>query len=287
MTTKSGLRVGYIPYLNCVPYFHYLQSCDFNVELISGVPSTLNSLLQEEALDISPSSSFEYARHWQDYCLLPGHSISSIGKVDSVLLFSPVELAELEGSQIAITGESATSVNLMRIILREFVQLKDFTDTVPVIPVEDLIREGTPSLLIGDRALRMAAASPEDVKIFDLGELWYQYTGVPFVFALWMIRKGALPDANRLVEILSDQLAKSYAKVMCDPFVVAEQYTMETGLSVPQIVDYWHCIDYRLEQQHVDGLKLFFKLCRKYQLIDSSPKLEFFQTTDHAEQISG
>ena len=286
MATKGGLTVGYIPYLNCVPYFHYLQDCGFSEELVSGVPSALNGMLQEGALDISPSSSFEYARHWQDYCLLPGHSISSIGKVDSVLLFSPVDLADLEDRQIAITGESATSINLLRVILKEFAQLKRFTDAVPDGPVEEVIKQGKPALLIGDRALRMATAPPEGIKVFDLGELWHQYTGLPFVFALWMIRKKALPEMERPIATLSDQLEKSYTKVMREPLIVAKLYTTTTSLNAPQIVDYWHRIDYRLEQEHVDGLRLFFELCEKHQLIDSRPKLEFFQIADQDRKIS-
>ena len=105
--SSAGLTLGHIPYLNCVPFFHFLKQEGFQGELVSGVPAELNRMLQTGQLDVSPSSSFEYARNYQDYLLLPGHSISSFGKVQSVLLFSPVELAELDGQQIAITGESA------------------------------------------------------------------------------------------------------------------------------------------------------------------------------------
>ena len=101
MELSTQLRLGFIPYLNCVPCFHYLKENGFHGELVGGVPAELNLLLQQGQLDVSPSSSFEYARNWQDYLLLPGHSISSIGRVKSVLFFSPVEISELSGEKIA------------------------------------------------------------------------------------------------------------------------------------------------------------------------------------------
>ncbi|MCW8892284.1 MAG: futalosine synthase, partial [Deltaproteobacteria bacterium] len=107
MVTNAELTLGYIPYLNCVPFFRCLKDNGFKGEFVSGVPSELNQMLQAAELDVSPSSSFEYARNWRDYFVLPNHSISSVGPVRSVLLFSPFELAELKGQQIAITGESA------------------------------------------------------------------------------------------------------------------------------------------------------------------------------------
>lgn len=277
MDSTTGFTVGHIPFLNCVPCFQFLKQSGFVGGLVSGVPSALNSMLQQGELDISPSSSFEYAQHWQDYLLLPGHSISSAGKIKSVLLFSPVELSALEGRKIAITGESATSINLLRVILREFVGLEEFADSVPNEPVENLIARQEPALLIGDRALRAAAAQPAGMKIFDLGELWYQQTGLPFVYALWMIRRESLGAYAAELENLSDQLWQSYEIVMQNPKVVAALYTADTGLNVGQIVDYWNGIDYRLEDRHLEGLHLFFSLCEKLKLLEQAPPLEFLQ----------
>jgi len=104
MSSNAELTLGHIPYLNCVPFYHYLKHCGFQGRYLSGVPSELNTMLQAGRLDVSLSSSFEYARHWRNYSLLPRHSISSIGKVKSVLLFSPVDINELSGREIAVTG---------------------------------------------------------------------------------------------------------------------------------------------------------------------------------------
>lgn len=277
MSSNHGLTLGHIPYLNCVPYFRYLAESGFSGTLVSGVPSKLNLLLQQGELDISPSSSFEYARNWQDYQLLPGYSISSLGKVHSVLLFSPVELAALDGEKIAITGESATSVNLLRILLREFEGLRKITDEVPKKPVEELIRQGRPALLIGDRALHLADNLPDGIRVFDLGEIWYQRTGLPFVFALWMIRRSSLSRFSTELADLSSQLQLSLDRVLGAPETAAVEFAEKSLLTPEKIVAYWRSIDYRLTPKHLEGLQLFFKLCVKHKLLEQEPALDFFR----------
>ena len=134
------LRSRYVA--NVAPYFFCLADTGFSGEITSGVPSELNTLLAEGAIDACPSSSFEYGGHAKDYCLLPGHSISSIGPVHSVLLLTTSSLAELAGQDIAITGESATSIHLLKILLLEFCGIDGFTCTVPNRPIEDCMQEG-------------------------------------------------------------------------------------------------------------------------------------------------
>jgi chorismate dehydratase len=232
-------------------------------------------MLQAAELDVSPSSSFEYARNWRDYFVLPNHSISSVGPVRSVLLFSPFELAELKGQQIAITGESATSINLLRIIFREFYGLTNVTDHVPDVAIEPLIAQKQPALLIGDRALRLAQQLPEGIKVFDLGELWFQHTGLPFVFALWMIRRNVLSQYAEKLALLGHQLLQSRNQVLAQPQKFVDAAVISSGIPADTIVEYWNTIDYRLDDMHKKGLKLFFQLCKKYGFLAEEPELNF------------
>ena len=142
------LVVGHITYANCAPFFHHLADCGFAGRIVPGVPAELNGRLAAGSIDVSPSSSFEYARHWRDYLLLPGLSISAAGPVRSVLLFADRPPEALEGAEIALTGESATSVNLLRVLLREFYGLQRVRFAVPDGPVEPLVAAGRPALLI-------------------------------------------------------------------------------------------------------------------------------------------
>ena len=275
MDSSSELTLGYIPYLNCVPFFYHLKENGFSGEFVTGVPSALNRMLQQGQLDVSPSSSFEYARNWRDYLLLPGHSISSIGKVKSVLLFSPVAISELSGRKIAITGESATSINLLRIIFREFYDLHDVTDAVPDTAIETLIWQQQPALLIGDRALKLAADLPAGMQIFDLGEIWYQYTGLPFVFALWMICRKSLGKYSIELAGLGEQLLLSREQLINTPYPFVTSIAKAIGLDEKTIINYWETIDYRLEGEHLRGVHLFFELCKKHHMLSEKPELIF------------
>lgn len=277
MMPDNQLTLGFISFLNCIPFFACLKDHGFDGKFVAGVPSELNRMLQAGELDVSPSSSFEYARNWRDYLVLPEHSIASQGAVKSVLLFSPCELHELDGQCIAMTGESATSINLLRILLLEFYQLEQVIDRVPDTTIETLIGQKKPALLIGDRALKMAQNLPEGVKVFDLGELWMQQTGLPFVFALWMIRKSALEQYSTQLSQLGSQLMASRQQVLAEPELFAAAAAQKTGITSATIVDYWNTIDYRLGAAHQQGLILFFQLCAKHKLLKQEPELHFLE----------
>ncbi len=273
--SRTSLTLGYISYLNCVPFFGLLKEQGFQGQLIPGVPSELNLMLQRGELDASPSSSFEYARNWRDYLLLPGHSISSVGRIASVLLFSVDSLEWLDGKEIAITGESATSINLLEILLRDGFNVQRVVTRVPSGSVEKLVCAGKPALLIGDRALKLATAVPAGVKIYDLGALWHQHTGLPFVFALWMVRRSSLKRHRGALEALSEQLLRSRCQVMSQPERFARTAAGATGLTPEQIITYWSSISYQLDDDHLKGLNLFFNRCYNCGLLEDQPPLDF------------
>lgn len=272
-----NLNVGQISYLNCAPFFHHLSRAGFQGELVKGVPSALNRMLREGQIDVCPSSSFEYASHWQDYLLLPNLSISSFGPVRSVLLFSPCSPEKLAGRDIALTGESATSVNLLRVLLWEFLGVQGAHLAVPAqSSVEELISRGQPALLIGDRALRGARRFQGQCRIYDLGDLWFKFTGLPFVFALWILRRDAALHKGAQVAALNRALEQSLGLAFASLEEMALTVPENAWLEPDNIRDYWRCMSYRLERTHLQGLELFFRLCHKHSLIENLPRLEFF-----------
>lgn len=281
MNVDRPMRVGHIPFLNCVPFFQQLKAADLQGELVSGVPSLLNQQLQQGFLDVSPSSSFEYACNWQDYLILPGHAIASRGPVRSVLLFSPVPIEKLANREIMITGESATSINLLRVVLKEFYGFVQVEDCTPEPPIEEMINRHEPGLLIGDRALRQAEKFVPGMQIYDLGELWQHNTGYPFVFALWMIRRAVLDQFSEELKRLETLLWRSRRHVLVEPWGIAHELSAQVGLQPETIVDYWNTIDYDLGQEHLQGLQLFFDLCQKHRLLQSSPELQFYNGSSH------
>ena len=274
MNDTSELTLGYISYLNCVPFFYGLRECGFKGQLVPGVPSELNRMLQSGELDISPSSSFEYALNFEDYLLLPNFSISSFGPVGSVFLFSPCPLEQLSDKTIVITGESATSINLLRVLLLEYYGLKKVDDNVPAGDVETAIRQGQPGLLIGDRAMKQARNLPVGVCGYDLGDLWYKKTGLPFVFALWILRRSSARKKACGFTALIRQLETSLEQALNDLPALARNIGSEQ--SVTEYVDYWKGMDFFLTPCHLAGLSLYFSLCQKHSLLAKTPEISFF-----------
>lgn len=272
------LRIGRIAYLNVEPYFHYLRDAGFCGEIVAGVPAELNAMLASGAIDVCPSSSYEYGLHADKYCLLPGHSISSIGPVHSVLLFAP-EISSLAGSPIVITGESATSVNLLKILLREFCGVEDFSLHVPDGPVEQSLADGQPALLIGDRALAAARECPEGMQVYDLGALWYHFTGLPFVFALWILRREAAEQCPEAVLALARQLQEARQQAFAHLPEMAQKLAQSSGFPARHLVEYWQGMSYDLTDGHLEGLTLYFTLCHKYGLLETIPDCHFFPVT--------
>lgn len=271
-----NLRVGHIAYANCVPFFHHLPDVGFHGEIHAGVPSELNALLAQGKIDLSPSSTFEYGRNWPNYGLLPEFSISSRGPVQSVLLFASKPLETLASVPVALTGESATSINLLRLLCLEFYGFPLCERPCDERSVEELIAMGGSGLLIGDRALKAAThiAAPH---VYDLGELWWQHTGLPFVFAMWMIHRNAIQYKARELSAFYLQLQQSLDRALSGLDKLASERQEAIWMGQERLAAYWRSMSYRFTDQHRQGLETFFELAVKHQLLKKKPELNFFQ----------
>ena len=264
MTSKK-LKIGRIPYANFFPIFYYLdRKCDTSdYSFVKGVPSKLNKMLRNDELDISPSSSIEFLRHRKKYFILPWFSISSAGPINSILLFSRFPLEQLGGKTIALSSDSETSVALLKVILREFLSLKCRFRTTDRRSVRNILSENSAVLHIGDtamieaRKLKAAESRTEELFVYDLGELWEKYTGLPFVYALWIVRKKALVGKMELVKKLAGDLinAKKYANG--NLLKMAAEAPQNKWISNKELVNYWKIISYDFTEKHMEGLRLF------------------------------
>lgn len=267
------LSIGQIGYANCVPVFsEFMRRHAHEYRFVQGVPATLNEMLRVGAIDLSPSSSIEYARHAERYLLFPDISISSIGEVKSVLLFSLDPIEQLDTASISLTGESATSVILLRILLQKYL---GYTNTYN----QAESGSGAPSrgdralLLIGDAALE-SARSEQRLYRYDLGSLWFEQTGLPFVFALWIIREEALKREGEAVIrcsadfIAAKREAKSHYRSLAE--------TMPSAVLPPdELAAYWETISYELTDAHILGLNRFFSDAVEIGALENQPALRF------------
>jgi len=256
------LRIGKIMYANVFPMFYLLERyCDCSdYEFVESVPSKLNAMLRAGELDVSPSSSIEYLRNQERYRYVDGVSISSCGEVGSVFLFSRRPLEQLSGCTILLTSQSATSVALLKILLRQS-GLSDVT-----FAASDRAESGDAEafLLIGDDALvfRSRVVPGSGLQVYDLGDLWYRWTGLPFVFALWIVRNELPQDEafqQTYARFIRDVLWAKTESVKRLPEIAAVSPLAGT-LSEDELLAYWKKIDYELDDAHLKGLDRFREL---------------------------
>lgn len=267
------LRIGQIEYANCTPLFTSLKNnfdCS-GYRFVSGVPARLNAMLARGEIDLSPSSSFIYGVSPERYYLLPGLSISSIGAVKSVLLFSRCPIEELDRQVIGLTTESDTSVNLLKIILKKgYGFANEFQRSASSLDVA--LNTYSALLLIGDCALK-EGMNTHGLHVYDLGELWYELTGLPFVFALWIVTREAVEEKLSEVKALGTQLLEAKRLAYGAYAEIAAGSKEAAWIGRDRLVDYWRTISYDLTPQHIEGVEHFFRFAAELGLLPREPVL--------------
>jgi len=261
------LRVGRIGFANCTPLFLALEEGGPRpgVEYVRGVPTELNAGLREGSVHLSPSSSVEYLSRPDLYGFLPDLSISSLGPVESVILFSRRPLEDLDGRPVGLSPASATSVVLLRVLLEGRLGVRPRF----VTPEED----PEAVLWIGDRALRVAREGRWPLA-HDLGELWHQATGTPFVFALWICRRDAFAAAPGAVRDFYRDLVRARQRAYRSYPAYARRSPEAAWLGEQALLDYWQTISYDLTAWHLQGLRRFAEEAVALGLLDRVPPLE-------------
>jgi chorismate dehydratase len=267
----TKLKIGRFFYSNLFPIYYMLDKeadCSF-YEFVEGVPSFLNREIREGRIDVSPSSSIEYLRNTDRYDLIEGHSISSAGPVGSVFLFSKRPIAELGNSTVLTSSQSETSVALLRIIVKKFLGIDcGFRSTSD--PLERAMHSADAYLLIGDDALRESVRRPA-LHIYDIGDLWHRYTGLPAVFALWIVRKECSGGKKELVARFTRDLDRAKISAMKNLDAVAAASPPGSYLTQQELVSYWRGISYDFGEDHRKGLDLFRQYAAELGLLSRNP----------------
>ena len=180
MSGASGprLRVGCVQYLNARPLI-----AGWDGDVLFDHPAALCDQLAAGTLDVALVSSFEFLRA-PIYTIVDGVSISADGEVFSVFVACPGEFVSI--GEIEIDPASLTSINLLRCLLKARGLETPFVSRLaaanaPILP-------GSGRLLIGDQAIRFRQEHGDAYRYLDLGAEWKSLTGLPFVFALWLVR---------------------------------------------------------------------------------------------------
>ena len=266
--------IGCVSYLNSKPLIDpVLGRADVRVHF--AVPAKLIDLLEAGTVSTALMSVVDYQRSRADVVLLPAGMIGCDGPTLTVRVFSRVPAGRIK----VIHGDtdSHTSVILAQVILRE-----RFGVMVPVLPLvaREGERAGSPGetetmLLIGDKVVTAAPNAAEYPYQMDLGEEWKQLTGLPFVFAMWMMRRdcvaaeGAavgriLAEARRRGAELTEELLDRYAGEKGWPRELARKYFTEY-------------LRYEVTAGARRGLGRFFELAQGHGLLPRGRAVEFFE----------
>jgi chorismate dehydratase len=264
------LRVGRIPYINCYPVYGAIDRgvVPLEAHLVDGVPTALNRRMAEGSLDVSVVSAVEYAHDPRRFLLLPDVSISCDGPVRSVLLFSDVAAEDMAGRRVVVSRSSMTSVALLELLFEnvwrcrpEFVPGDaELTD----VAAFERGAERPARLVIGDAALFLTAgprarggsAPPPYPPVYHHGAEWKRWTGLPFVFAVWIAQR-ATPVAESLR--VHAALIESRDWGVRHTAELAAQAHAATGVPRRTCHEYLEGLDYGLSYEHLAGLTEFFR----------------------------
>ncbi|MBI4550239.1 MAG: menaquinone biosynthesis protein [Candidatus Omnitrophica bacterium] len=266
----SSLRVGKISFLNTLPFFHGWEARGGGLAFFEGVPSEINERLRRGEIDTAIASSFLYALHPQDFLILPGYCIGSEGPSRSVILFSKCPAERLDGKKIALSSKSLSAATLLKVLLKLRWGLENSFEESP-LPAPEMLKRHDAALMIGDDALFYRAP---DIYSYDLSEVWREWTGLPFCFALWTVRKSFFERNPQKVRAFSALLGAHLRRNLNRLPEAAAQYVLG-ALEKELVIEYLQSLKYRLEEPLVRGLERFYRLAAQCGLTEREAALNF------------
>lgn len=254
--SRSAPRIGAVSYLNSKPLIEGLPGSLRGSELVLDYPSRLADLLTAEQLDVALIPSVEFLRN-PTYQIVSDACVATRGPVLSVKLYSRVPLGDVR--TLALDEGSRTSAALVRIMLAERYGVEPLLQPLPMgSSCEECTADAM--LLIGDRA--MLPPHETFVSVWDLGEEWLRWTGLPFVFALWAARPGA-----NLAGIEATLIEARDLGVKRIP-EIARREAPKLGIGESLALRYLTTnLHFRLGSAEMSGLRLFAQLAEMRGLV--------------------
>ena len=270
------LRISAISFLNTAPLmwdFENGETADRlrqTFEVSYPIPSRCAEQLKEGSADIGIIPVAAYTAI-PDLVIVPDVAIAAKNKVRSILLVSKVAINKIRS--VATDDSSRTSAALVEIYLRKFVGIDPgFSRQKPNL--REMLQWHDAALLIGDPALQ---ARTDGYFVYDLAEEWKRWTGRPFVFAFWAVRKAALegfgaePNIAQVFQQSRDNGLKHIPEI-------ASSWAQKLSLSPKLIADYLtENVDYALDTENFEGLRLFYKYGLECGVFTQIPDLVFLK----------
>ena len=265
------LRISAISYLNTAPLMWDFRHGNPAFDISYTVPSQCAAELAQGSADIGIIPAAAYASI-PDLAIIPGVAIASKAAVRSILLVSKVPLEKIR--TVALDNSSLTSVALIQLLFAKWWGgNRHFVSAAPNLG--QTLEQHDSALVIGDAALQVDRSR---YITYDLAEEWIRFTGKPFVFAFWAVRKEALT-------LLSDQHLASIFQQSRDNGLkpenlneIANDWAPRVNLTEADVKSYLaNNIYYDLDRECLDGLNLFYQYAGECGILPAPPQLRFLE----------
>jgi len=271
--SDARLRLGGVSFLNARPVLYGLLQdlSSHSYQLEMAAPAELSRQMLEEELDAALAPTALLAHHG-NLEIVPHIAISSDGPVGSVLIVSECPISELES--LVLDHASRSSIVLARVLMERAYKLKNLRyRRVATAQLSAQVSGKSGALIIGDEALRVRGCYRYEL---DLGGAWKDWTGLPFVFAVWSAVPGLLTSAD------VDHLTASLEAGLSARSSIAMHWAEVEGGSAANYESYLtQNIQYRLDDRSIQGLELFLQHAAELKLLPQT-KLRFVGAMGHA-----
>jgi len=261
---KAQIRIGAVVYLNARPLTFCLNELDPTAEVVVDLPSRLADRLAAGQLDVALVPSIEYFRN-PGYSIVSDACVACEGPVQSVRLYGRVPVERIR--TLALDEGSRTSAALVRILLDERFSLRPEIRPLPIgSSLEDSAADAT--MVIGDRGMQRPPGPFEFV--WDLGEEWTRWTGLPFVFAMWIARGGG--DGTEVARLLTAARDRGLTRLA----EIARRAAPALGMPPAECLSYLRDnLGFHLGPREQQGLERFCGLAVQHGLVPAGAELVF------------
>ncbi|PWI45538.1 menaquinone biosynthesis protein [Streptomyces sp. ICBB 8177] len=277
-------RVGHIQFLNCLPLYWGLARTGtlLDLELTKDTPEKLSERLVHGDLDISPITLVEFLRNADQLVALPDIAVGCDGPVMSCVIVSQVPLEQLDGARVALGSTSRTSVRLAQLLLAERYGISpDYYTCPPDLGL--MMQEAQAAVLIGDAALRASLHDAPRLGLYvhDLGTMWKEWTGLPFVFAVWAARRDFLATRPRAVHEVHKAFLASRDLSLEEVEKVAEQAARWEMFDQEVLRRYFTTLDFSLGAEQLAGIAEFTRRVGATTGFDPDVRVELYRPQDY------
>ena len=280
----APLRISAISFLNTAPLMWDFEHGDTAAQLREffdigyTVPSRCAEELKSGLADIGIIPAAAYTTI-PGLVVIPDIAIAAKNAVRSILLISKVPLEKIRS--VGTDDSSRTSAALVEVFLRKFVGVNPGFRRQKAV-LEEMLQWHDAAMLIGDPALQ---TNSEGYYVYDLAEQWRRWTGRPFVFAFWAVRKAAIAGLSSGIN-LSAIFQRSKQNGLRHLDEICSEWSPRLGLAATLIRDYLtQNIDYSLDGENLEGLQLFYKYAAECKVLPEAPEMQFLEEPRLAAKI--